>query len=402
MVLSLFLTVFTIILIVIIWLYFDYTLGRKQHLAGRDRKEYPIRNCQFQLFTHGPELFDDLFSEIKNAQKHVHILFYIAKDDSFSREFFSTLKTKAREGVEVRLLLDRLGSIKVSEQIIHELEEANVKFSFCHKPKWPFLFYSINVRNHRKITVIDGKIGYTGGYNVGKEYIDLDPKLSPWRDYHLKFAGEAVHDLQQEFLKDWHLATKTELITHPTYYPETGQGSMSIQVVSSEGGHIEDAFSNQIRKARKSIFIGTPYFVPSKRLFTDLLDAARRGVKISILVPKKADHLLVKEASFRYFRQLIRAGAEIFQFSKGFYHAKIILFDEDICDIGTTNFDQRSLFLNFELNCFIYDSGTIAKVKKIIDHDLNDSKKLSLDELNDVSLLTKTKEMLAKPFERFL
>lgn len=140
MVLSMFLTVFTIILILIIWLYFDYTLGRRQQLACRDRKDYPIRNSQFHLFTHGPELFDDLFREIKNAQKHVHVLFYIAKNDTFSREFFSILKAKAREGVEVRLLLDRLGSIKVSEQIIHELKEANVKFSFSHVPKLPFCF----------------------------------------------------------------------------------------------------------------------------------------------------------------------------------------------------------------------------------------------------------------------
>ncbi|WP_041581289.1 cardiolipin synthase [Bacillus sp. 1NLA3E] len=397
-----FLTVFTIILILIIWLYFDYTLGRRQQLACRDRKDYPIRNSQFHLFTHGPELFDDLFREIKNAQKHVHVLFYIAKNDTFSREFFSILKAKAREGVEVRLLLDRLGSIKVSEQIIHELKEANVKFSFSHVPKLPFLFYSVNVRNHRKITIIDGKIGYAGGYNVGQEYINLEPSLSPWRDYHLKFTGEVVHDLQQVFLKDWHIATKSELITHPTYFPHIGQGPMSIQVVSSDGGHIEDAFSNQIRKARKSIFIGTPYFIPSKMLFADLLEAARRGVKIIILVPHKADHILVKEASFPYYRQLIKAGAEIYQFLNGFYHAKIILFDEDICDIGTSNFDQRSIFLNFELNCFIYDSGTIAKIKTIIDHDLNDSKKLSLDELNNVSLLTKTKEIIAKPLERFL
>jgi cardiolipin synthase A/B len=396
-----------VLIILVIWLNFDYQFGRKQHVANSDPHEYPVGKGDFQrIFSHGPELFEDLFQEIKNAKKHVHVLFYIAKDDKISNEFFSILKEKAREGVEVRLMLDRIGSYKVTKQMAHELKAENIKFAFSHVPKLPFLFYSFNVRNHRKITVIDGEIGYIGGFNVGKEYIDLDPKLSPWRDYHLKLRGQVVHDLQREFLIDWAKASETELIEHKAYYPDFAEPKkgheISIRVVSSEGAFIEGYLSKLIRGAETSIFIGTPYFIPSSLLFSDLLDALKRGVKLTLLVPLTADHILVKEASYRYLRPLLAAGAEVYQFNNGFYHAKVLFFDEGICDIGTTNFDQRSMFFNYEINCLMYDQSSVQRVKTVVEKDLKDSKKLTLAQLNQVSLWTKTKETIAKPIEKFL
>jgi cardiolipin synthase A/B len=433
-----------ILFILIILLYIDYKLGRKSHLANSDIKEYPVRNCQLQLFRKGPDLFEDLFQEIKQAKKHIHVLFYIAKNDEFSKKFYSLLEIKAREGLEVRLLLDLVGSFKLSKQTIAELEAANVKFSFSNVPTFPFLFYKVNARNHRKITVIDGKIGYLGGFNIGKEYVDQDSKLSPWRDYHLKLTGDIVHDLQMQFLHDWTKATKTsepflsnyfpsvemnkglhtsyasdsemgELFQSDSFAKEMNNGSgrvnfspsvvsrsSTIQAVASVGVFLEDLFSKRIRNAKTSIFIGTPYFIPSKKLFFDLLDAAKRGVKITILVPYVADHFLVQEASYWYFRRLLKEGVEVYQFMNGFYHAKALVFDETVCDIGTTNFDQRSLLLNYEIICFITDKETISKIRDMIDQDLKTSKKMTMDDLKNVSLMTKFKEAIAKPLEPFL
>ncbi|WP_147535017.1 phospholipase D-like domain-containing protein [Bacillus marasmi] len=424
-----------LLFVLFILLYIDYKFGRKSHLASSERKEYPVRSCQLYLFNEGPDLFKDMFQEIKNAKNHIHILFYIGRNDAFSKEFYSLLEVKAREGLEVRLLLDWVGSFRLSKQIIAELEAANVHFAFSHVPKFPFLFYKANVRNHRKIAVIDGKLGYLGGFNVGKEYIDKDPKLSPWRDYHMKLSGDIVCDLQTQFLLDWGKATKATVPMLSRYFPQSGQAVMSkpafqdvemsklfeapaesmnepeladknavtkIQAVASEGAMMEGLFSNRIRAAQESIFIGTPYFIPSKLLLDDLLDAARRGVKITILVPHAADHMLVQEASYRFLRPLLAAGVEVYQFMNGFYHAKALVFDDLICDIGTTNFDQRSLFLNYEINCFITDKPSIAKIKNVIDLDLRDSKQLQLADLTNVSMMTKVKEVIARPLARFM
>lgn len=394
--------VLALLFILVIWLYLDYTLGRKKHVATSDRKEYPATRGNVEFFNKGPDLFKDLFDEIKQAKHHVHVLFYIVRNDKISHEFFSLLTTKAKEGVEVRLLLDWLGSNKVSKQMIAKLKEANVQFSFCHVPKLPYLFYTANVRNHRKITIIDGKIGYLGGFNVGKEYINHDPKLSPWRDYHMKLTGEIVHDLQTQFLQDWQKTRQNEETYSNDYFPAAEEGQAIIQAITSEGAFMEEIFSKRIREAKKSIFIGTPYFIPSKLLFNDLLAAAKRGVHITILVPCITDHVLVQEASYWYFRRLIKSGVEVRQYLNGFYHAKMLLFDDRICDIGTTNFDQRSLFLNYEINCFISDQSTITKIKEFVNKDLQTSKKLSLADLTHVGLLTKVKETIAKPMARFL
>lgn len=424
-----------LLFVLFILLYIDYKFGRKSHLARSDRKDYPVRSCQLYMFNEGPDLFKDMFHEIKNAKNHIHILFYIGRNDAFSKEFYSLLEVKAREGLEVRLLLDWVGSFKLSKQIIAELEAANVHFAFSHVPRFPFLFYKVNARNHRKIAVIDGKLGYLGGFNIGKEYIDKDPKLSPWRDYHLKLSGDIVSDLQTQFLQDWGKATKASVSRQARYFPQSHQavmskpafqdvemselfetpatnengfdtdvshGSTQIQAVASEGAMIEGLFSNRIRAAKESIFIGTPYFIPSQQLLSDLLDATGRGVKITILVPHVADHMLVQEASYRYLRPLLEAGAEVYQFMNGFYHAKALVFDDLICDIGTTNFDQRSLFLNYEINCFITDAASIAKIKNVIDLDLRDSRQLQLADLTNLGMLTKVKEVIARPLARFL
>jgi cardiolipin synthase A/B len=384
-----------------LWVYADFMLGRKKHLANANTNVLPARESNLDIFAKGPELFDDLFSEIRKAKQHIHILFYIVQDDKISQEFLSILKEKAQAGVEVRLLIDWVGS-GLKRKTIQSLKDAGVEFAYSQTPKFPFLFYSSQVRNHRKISVIDGRIAYLGGFNIGKEYFDQDPKLSPWRDYHLKMTGEGVRDLQNEFLEDWRAAARVNLLQDKAYFPHLEKGTNRQRIVPTEGILLEEMFSDLISQAEKSIFIGTPYFIPSKRVFDLLRNAIKRGVSVTVLVPFTADHVLVKEASLPYLRTLLKDGAEVYQYLKGFYHAKVVLIDDQVCDVGTANFDKRSMFLNYELNCLIYDPEFIKKIKHILTEDILNSKKATLQDFNRVNLLLSIKEKAARTISYFL
>lgn len=394
--------IFIILLTIALWLALDFYFGRRNQISKLTKKEYPYWNSSLNIFTEGPELFDDLFSELQKANHHIHILFYIVKDDKISTNFLNILKQKAKEGVEVRLLLDWLGSHLIDKKTIQSLESAGIHFSFSHRPRLPFLFYTLQARNHRKITVIDGKIGYIGGFNIGKEYINLDPKLSPWCDYHLKVEGEGVNGLQREFLTDWCHDSKEDLLDHPIYFPKLPKGSCRHQLVPSKGAFLEDAYVALIRKAETNITIGTPYFIPSQRLLHELSNALNRGVSLTVLVPKISDHPLVKEASYYFFRKLIRQGAVVYQYENGFYHAKTLIIDDSICDIGTTNFDYRSLFLNYEINCYVYDYDFIQKVRQVVQSDIRQSTRMTLSELNRFNPIRSFKEWAAHLIILFL
>ncbi|WP_419954970.1 cardiolipin synthase [Neobacillus niacini] len=394
--------VIALILLIIVWFYLDLTLGRKKHRSSFQKRETPILYGNFDIFPHGKELFADYFQELRNAQNHIHILFYIVRDDQFSQQFFDILKAKAREGIEVRLLVDQIGSHKVKKPAIRELRNAGVQFAFSNRIRLPFLFYSSQVRNHRKISIIDGKIGYLGGYNIGKEYIDQDPKLSPWRDYHLKITGESVPFLQREFFIDWNEYASDHVIVDSRYAPRQPKGTVPHQFVPTEAGFLEEKYFHFIENAKKSITIGTPYFIPSKKLMDELLRAAKRGIKITIVVPYITDHMLVQEASYRYLRKMLLAGAQVFQYKNGFYHAKSIIIDDHLCDIGSANFDKRSLFLNKEINCYFFDPAFVERFRGVLHKDILDSKPLKLEDLNKPNFLRSIKEGIAGAFSFFL
>ena len=395
-------TLFSIILLILTWCWIDFKSGYKQQFKQAKNIAFPPRKSELTVFTSGIILFEDFLKEIELAQDSIHILFYIVKDDQFSRDFLKSLQKKAESGVEVRLLVDWIGGKKMSRQSIQELKNSNVHFSFSFKTKPPFLFYSTQRRNHRKITVIDGRIGYLGGFNVGKEYINQGEKLNPWRDYHLKVTGEGVKDLQEVFLSDWFHDTKEDYRGTPAYFPHLVPGSQAQEFIVTNGSDLEQTLIKLIHKADKEIIIGTPYFIPSQSLFQALRDALARKVAVTVIVPDISDHALVKEASFRYFRVLLKEGASIMQFQRGFYHSKVILIDDTICDIGTANFDKRSLFLNSEINCLIYDRSCIEDVKRELAIDIAESKPLAEKTLSSPNIIRSAKESLAAIFSPFL
>lgn len=391
-----------IIFIIVIWLIIDFQLGRRKHSKIAIKEESPFLFGNFDIFPHGPELIADYFQQLQQAKAHIHVLFYIVKKDKVSQEFYSILKKKAEEGVQVRLMLDRLGSHMVSKDIISGLKNAGVEFAFSNRVRFPYLFYSSQVRNHRKITVIDGKIAYLGGFNIAREYIDQDPKLSPWRDYHLKITGESVPFIQRVFLKDWKEYAQVDLLGNDALFEKVQPGDVKHKLAPTEAGQLEDIFIERIKESKISILIGTPYFIPSRKIFDELIQALRRGVQLKIIIPMKSDHILVKEASFPYLRRLLKEGAQVFEFQNGFYHAKASIFDGKVCDIGTANFDKRSFFLNKEINCYLYDQGFISRVSEVVQKDLQDSKPLLLADLTKPNFFRSCKEMIGGLISFFL
>jgi cardiolipin synthase len=396
------LVIIGLVLTILILLYVDFQLGRKKHMQLAKKSESPIFNGQLDIIPHGQELIADFFKELKAAKSHIHVLFYIVKSDKISQEFFEILKRKASEGIEVRLLLDRLGSIKADKKELAALKSAGAEFGFTNRIRFPFLFYSSQVRNHRKISIIDGEIGYLGGFNIAKEYIDQDPKLSPWRDYHLKITGEGVSFLQREFLKDWKEYAGIDLLRVSSYFQANSSGNVKHQFKATEAGLLEDVYLKLFRESSSSITIGTPYFIPSERIFAELLKAIQRGVEVTILVPSTSDHILVKEASYPYLRPLLKAGAKVFQFKNGFYHAKTAIIDDMVCDVGTANFDKRSFFLNKEINCYVYNRAFVERLRDVINKDLLDSKPLLLADLTKPNLFRSFKESIAGAVSYFL
>lgn len=391
-----------VILIIVFWFVIDFHFGRNRHRMIKTTKQSPAVFGRIDIFPHGRELFRDYFQELRKAKFHIHVLFYILKDDAISNEFLAILKEKAMEGVEVRLMLDRIGSKSVKKAALAALRSAGVQFTYCNRLRFPFLFYSSQVRNHRKVSIIDGTIGYLGGFNVGREYIDLDLRLSPWRDYHLKMTGEGVSFLQRDFLSEWKEYFGVNLLGNAGYFPDAAQGIVQHQVLATEARQLEEYYLQLIGSAQTSILIGTPYFIPSDKIFAALLTALHRGVSLTVIVPSKSDHILVKEASYRYLRRLLTAGAKVFQFKNGFYHAKTVIIDQKICVVGTANFDKRSFFLNKEMICSIYDQTFMDRIAEVIKKDLLDSKPLQPADLNRPNSLRWVKEAIAGTISYFL
>ncbi|WLR50751.1 cardiolipin synthase [Bacillus tianshenii] len=384
-----------ILLFFIIYFYFDFRLGQRIHNLVAKPRNYSEKMMDWELFGDGQTLYEKLFKDIHEAEHHIHTLFFIIKNDNISKEFLQLLKQKAQQGVTVRLLLDRIGGIRLPKKQIQLLKKAGVQFAYANKPAFPFIFFSLQKRNHRKVTVIDGKISYFGGFNIGEEYLGRNPRLGFWRDFHMRITGEATHILQKEFFNDWKRATKEELTTEDQYFPLASTGQTPCTFLPTDGNGIQSPLLKMIQRAKKEIIIASPYFIPGKIINSALIEAAKRGVHVIILVPLKADHPLVREAAFPYFYGLLKAGCHIHRYDKGFYHGKVVLVDHEICDIGTANFDKRSFFLNDELNCFIKDPSFLKRIYAEVMEDLDNARELTLDDYRRRSFMQRPIELVS-------
>jgi cardiolipin synthase A/B len=378
----------------------DLYFGHKEMVSLETKPA--IAKGKMDFLSTGYHFFDSLFEEIQKARIHILMEFYIFRDDELGSKLCRLLKEKAQEGVNVYLLVDYLGSRSLHKETISSMREAGIHFQYSRKPGFPYFLYRINHRNHRKITVIDSSVGYIGGYNVGNEYIGQNTKLGDWRDYHLKLTGPVVKLLQSTFAADWRMASKEEL-RDICIQEESLSYKTDFLIAGSHGKAVYDFFHEKIKKSKKSIFIGSPYYIPGNKLNRALINALKRGVKVTLLLPMKPDHSLVQEASYRYLKPLLEAGAAIYQFHEGFYHSKVYIFDEKICDAGTANFDFRSFFFNDEVNCVFTEPSYIQEVKKVIESDLSRSEQMTLQSLKKTrTLRVRLKEALAFVISPFM
>lgn len=340
-----------------------------------------------KILTNGQETFDHIIEAIYNAKHHIHLEYYIVRDDHIGQEIKHLLIKKAKEGVKVRFLYDAVGSWYLPNEYKKDLLKAGVEIVAFGPVHLPFLNNKFNFRNHRKIIVIDGYIGFMGGLNIGDEYLGRDKSFGFWRDTHLMIKGEAVRSLQLIFLQDWYYMTNKSLLSDEyllACFPENGRKAGGVQMIAggpdNEWSVIKNIFFSMINTAKQSVWIASPYFIPDDDIFSAIKIAALSGIDVRILVPKKPDKRIVWFASRSYFPELLEAGVKIYEYEQGFMHSKFIIVDQEFASIGTSNMDMRSFHLNFEVNAFLYQTESTKKLVKEFLNDLESSHPLELEQ----------------------
>lgn len=357
---------------------------------------------QVTIYTDGNEKFDALLEDIRNAKEFIHIQYYIIKDDILFNRIKDVLLEKVKEGVEVRVLYDSMGCRSVKRKYWKGLAEKGIMLAEFFPAFLKRFHLRVNYRNHRKIAVIDGRIGYVGGFNIGREYIGLDPKFGYWRDTHLRLEGPAVMALQIRFVLDWNYAAKENLFQNNKYFvlPEETDGDCSVQIISSgPDAYLQNIRNNYLRligKAEKSIYIQSPYFIPDEAVMNALIIAVYSGIEVNIMIPCKPDHPFVYWATYSYIGDLIAAGAKCYTYNNGFIHAKGMIVDDKVFCYGTANMDIRSFRLNFEVNAIVYDSDKAREMREIFEKDLKKSKQITRDIYNRRSLYIRLKERFSR------
>lgn len=357
----------------------DDAFGRAAEILGG----LPFtRGNELTLLIDGEETFDAIFRAIASAERYLLINFYIVKNDRIGRRFQQALIDRAKAGVRVLFLYDEIGSNKLSRAYLRELDAAGiVHHSFGANRHW-WSRLQINFRNHRKIVVVDGKEAFLGGINVGDEYLGRDKQFGAWRDTHLKLKGPSVQAVQLVFLEDWNWAANE--------VPEldwSGQAETADQIAAIiPTGPADPLDSWQLvvaeaaNTARDRLWIASPYFVPDDGVLTALQAAAIRGVDVRILIPQKADHLLVWLSAFTYYEQTIPIGVKLFRYQRGFLHQKVMLVDDRLACVGTANLDNRSFRLNFEISALATDPAFVDEVAHMLELDFSHATEVRVEE----------------------
>ncbi|HLQ70602.1 MAG TPA: cardiolipin synthase [Bacillota bacterium] len=353
-----------------------------------------------KIFTDGHDKFSALIEDLKKATDHIHLLYYIIRHDVLGRQIADILIKKAKEGVEVRLLYDDMGSRRLSRRYINRLREAGILLGAFFPPKIPKINMKINFRNHRKLAIIDGKIGYIGGFNIGDEYMGKSQKFGYWRDTHLRIDGSAVRNMQTRFILDWNQASRNHILYEERFYRARSTGDVGIQVVSSgpdsDWEQIKNGYIKMIMSAKEYIYIQTPYYIPDESLRDALRIAALSGVRVKIMIPNKPDHPFVYWATLSSVGDLLNAGAEVYIYQNGFLHAKTIVVDGKIASVGTANIDVRSFRLNFEVNAFLYNIDIVHELEIAFQNDMKYSSQMTKKLYNKRSLGVRFKESISR------
>lgn len=347
----------------------------------------PFKNNETDVYVSGYEFFPALLAEISKATHHIHIVSYIIDDDPLGRLLRDALIDKARKGLEVRLLFDDVGSWKTPNRFFEQMREEGIEVHPFMPVRFPAFTGKVNYRNHRKIIVIDGKVGFIGGMNLAQRYVKGHKGIM-WRDTHVKISGAAVYGLQRAFLIDWFHADRT-LITDRKYYPDTTitPNNNLIQIVTSSPTNVweelEQGYIKILLSAKRYVYMETPYFLPTEPIFFAMRTAALSGVDVRLMVSLKTDSKLVQMASRSYLTQTIQAGVKVLCYEEGFNHTKLLVADDNVATIGSANIDFRSFENNFEANAFFYDKSMAQRIKDIFLTD--ETKCVPLEKIKEIN-----------------
>lgn len=368
-------------------------------MFNRAEGEILYTHNDVKIFNDGKEKFKQLFYDLENAKHTIYVQYYIFKSDKLSTQFMNILKSKAQEGLDVYLLIDGMG---IRNMLLHDrkmLRESGVKLGIFFPGMIIKINTHMNYRNHRKIVVIDKRIGYVGGFNVGDEYVSKGP-MGYWRDTHLRIVGPAVNGLAWRFFLDFKFASDEYTKGFTTEYFDKSIGDVDINIVTSgpdtKADSVRNGYEKLITNARKEIYIQTPYFVPDEGLLKCLKVAALSGVNVNIMFPAKRDHPFAHWASLSFIGDLLKWGVNVYRYEGGFLHTKCVISDDYLSSVGTANFDIRSFELNFEVNAFIYDAEVNKKLKDHFIEDMKLSTKITPEYYAKRSKIVKVREAFSR------
>jgi cardiolipin synthase len=347
------------------------------------------RGNELDLLIDGKETFDRLFAEMAKAKEYICVNFYIVKNDRVGAKFQQALIERAKAGLKVYFLFDEIGSHKLSSTFLGELRDAGVQCeSFGANRRW-WSRLQLNFRNHRKIVVIDGEMAFMGGLNVGDEYLGRDKKYGAWRDTHLLLKGPAVEAVQLVFLEDWFWAC--DEVPKLSWHEKALSANQVAAIIPTGPADPVESWKLLVSEAanisRERLWITSPYFVPDDGVMSALQLAALRGVDVRIMLPERADHLLVWLSGFSFYEQAIPYGVKLFRYQRGFLHQKVMLIDKRIATVGTANFDNRSFRLNFEITAFVSDGKFIGEVEKMLTADFERCVEVAVEEFTEKPFL---------------
>lgn len=380
------------------------------HMMRRANDTPILDNNEVRIFTDFTPMFQSMLDDISRAKRFVHIQFYIVENDEVGHQLSSLLIRKAQEGVDVRLMFDSWANLFVRSEYYEHMRRGGVKVQSFQKLIPSMFTRDVNCRTHRKIVVIDGETGYTGGMNIARRYRD-GINHGAWRDTHIRIQGPAVSQLEVALLADWRFCTK-ELLDEPQFfppYPANQQPGLSatLQVVTSgpmdEWNTVMQGMVQAIAQSRRYLYVQTPYFLPTHPILLALRNAALAGVDVRLMMPAVSDRSrLTLAASKSYFRDLLPAGVKIYLYNKGFLHAKTMVCDDDFVTVGSTNLDPRSLEQNFEVNVFIYDNNIAIRQRDIFLDDMKECSLVDPEEWQHRPWLQKFAQSTARVFTPIL
>ena len=340
------------------------------NLFANQNWAFPFKDNKVDIFTNGYDFFLSLLYHIGRAKEHIHFDTYIFEDDALGYLIADALIDKAEQGVEVRVIYDDVGCWKVKDEFFERMRDAGIDVHAFMPVRFPAFTSKVNYRNHRKLCVIDGKVGFIGGMNIALRYVKGSHGQG-WRDTHLRIEGGGVYAIQRAFLVDWYFVDRT-LVTNRRYYPPVGEhikNNCLVQVVTSSPispwPDIMQGYVRILLQAQRYVFMETPYFLPTEPVLFAMRTAALAGVDVRLMVPRHTDAKLVEWASRSYMMEAIEAGVRVYLYEGGFNHSKLLVSDDNLCTCGSTNIDFRSFENNFEANAFFFDEAMALRIKTI-------------------------------------